>query len=356
MRQRGLKLHPLACGGMSKCQGARVQRLAWQDLETIFHEMLVFREGSALEDPIAPIGLITEQWVLYVLEVHAYLVRAAGFQLAVHQCDVTEPLHHGIMCHRMPAGAAIRVHRKYLTVAGTASDMARDGAGVLLQVAPYQRHIMPVDGMVEELCRHPGLRELILANDHDSGGVLVDAMHQERQPSRLFVGRDILEMVSQGIHQRAGVVAVGWMNHHAGLFVNDQDICIFIDDLHRNIFGDDLNLPGWMRKHHRDDIIGMNAVIRLDGLVIDEDVTSMGSLLYLVPGGILQPYHQELVNTQQTLALIGHNAVMFVKVLVFLQHLQAFKVFREVGRHRLFFEELGIRDDIAGKVRYPNNV
>jgi hypothetical protein len=55
--------------------------------------------------------------------------------------------------------------------------------------------------------------------------------------------------------------------------------------------------------------------------------------LYLIPGSILDADHQEFVDAQQSLALIGYKAVMFVKVLAFFQHFLAFIHFREVGRH-----------------------
>jgi hypothetical protein len=59
----------------------------------------------------------------------------------------------------------------------------------------------------------------------------------------------------------------------------------------------------------------------------------MGRLLDLIPRGIFNPAHQEFIDPEQSLALIGYNPVMLIKVLAFFQHLLVIIHFREVGRH-----------------------
>ena len=60
-------------------------------------------------------------------------------------------------------------------------------------------------------------------------------------------------------------------------------------------------------------IVCLDAVVGFDGYAIDEDVTFLGCLLYLVTGGILYEVHQEFIYPQGFLSLAGGKGVMLIE-------------------------------------------
>ena len=70
------------------------------------------------------------------------------------------------MGHGVFAVRTVLEDEHLLPVAGTAADVARDGPFVLVEIAPYQRHVAPPDGVVEELFGKPCVR-LFVFGDHE---------------------------------------------------------------------------------------------------------------------------------------------------------------------------------------------
>ena len=97
-------------------------------------------------------------------------------------------------------------------VALAAPDIAHNGAFVLVKIAPNQGIIAAVDGVVEELLGECGLRGFVLGDNHQAGGVLVDAVY-EIADAVFDVLLRLLEMIGQAVQQSAGEVAVGWVYH-----------------------------------------------------------------------------------------------------------------------------------------------
>ena len=63
-------------------------------------------------------------------------------------------------------------------------------------------------------------------------------------------------MVQQRIHQRAVRIAGGRVHHHALGLVHHQQRVVLINDIQRNILGDDLHRAG--RRHFHGDVLAGN--------------------------------------------------------------------------------------------------
>ena len=87
----------------------------------------------------------------YVFHVHAYLVRAACFQLALYQRYIVQAFYYLIMRYGGFAMVTIWVHLKLFTFAAVAAYVAHYGAFVLLYIAPYQCQVLAAACFIEEL-------------------------------------------------------------------------------------------------------------------------------------------------------------------------------------------------------------
>ena len=136
-----------------------MQGLAGHKRKTVADELLVFGEGGALEDAVSAVGLVVEEWVADVLQMHANLVRAAGFQLAFDEGYISESFHHAPVRDGMFAlVAALGEDGHHHAVFGVAPHVADNGAGILFHVAPDQRPVLAFQVVVEEGLRQPHLR------------------------------------------------------------------------------------------------------------------------------------------------------------------------------------------------------
>ena len=61
-------------------------------------------------------------------------------------------------------------------------------------------------------------------------------------------------MIGEGIDQCPRIVAVAGMDHHAGRFIDNNDVVVFVGDVKRNVFGNNLNLANWIGQDDRDAI------------------------------------------------------------------------------------------------------
>ena len=86
-----------------------------------------------------------------VIHVDADLVGAAGLEVALYEGGVAEPLQHAVVGD---GSLALRTVFEYLEphpVVGVAADVALNCAGVVRHIAPNQRPIGALDGVLEEL-------------------------------------------------------------------------------------------------------------------------------------------------------------------------------------------------------------
>ena len=152
--------------GVYEAQRLRMQRMAGHYGEAVFDELLVFREGRAFEDAVAAVAFVVEERMALPRHMDTDLVRAARFEPALDQRHVAVTLQHPPVGHGVLAVRAVLEDEHLLPVAGAAPYVARDGPFVLFEIAPYQRHVTPPDGVVEELFGKPRVR-LFVFGDHE---------------------------------------------------------------------------------------------------------------------------------------------------------------------------------------------
>ena len=83
---------------------------------------------------------------------------------------------------------------------------------------------------------------VVLGHHQQAGGVLVQAVDDAGAQLTADAGK-VMDMIQQGIDQRAVLVAGGGVYHHALGLVQHGDVCILIHDAQRQRLGTHLGLP-----------------------------------------------------------------------------------------------------------------
>ena len=100
------------------------------------------------------------------------------------------------------------------------------------------------------------------------------------------------------------------MHHHAGRFVNDHQARVLIDDVQRDVLGDNLALIAGTVHDHADHVAGMHAVVALDRAATHADALGLGRILHAVAAGALDALYQILIDAQQHLSWLHHIVVV----------------------------------------------
>ena len=82
---------------MHKAKRLCVQRLTRTQLETVLYELAVFVELCAAEYLVAAVYIVVEEYVAYMLHMHAYLVRASCLQVALYERHIAKTLEYTIV-------------------------------------------------------------------------------------------------------------------------------------------------------------------------------------------------------------------------------------------------------------------
>jgi len=89
--------------------------------------------------------------MLNILQMHSDLVRPAGFQFAVDQRYVSEPLDNGIVCYGMSPPACVRVNGKNFAITGATVYVSFNSPGIFFEITPNQSQVMPISRMMKKL-------------------------------------------------------------------------------------------------------------------------------------------------------------------------------------------------------------
>ena len=251
-----------------------------------------------------------------VLHVDADLVGASRFQTTFDEVDIAQPFEHPVMRHGVFAVLPVGEDGHFEPVAQAASDVSFDRSLFLFHVAPHQRVIDPVDRVVEKLSGQPGVGALVFGHDQNAGRVLVDAVDQSGSHVAALEKRQVLQMIGQGIDQRARIVAVAGMDDHAGRLVDDNQVVVFIQNVERNVFGDDFQFAERVGHDDLYPIRGLHLITRLDGRAVHQNVAGVGRRLYAVARNAFHPVGQELVDAQHGLSPVDGHAVMLEQLVL----------------------------------------
>ena len=122
--------------------------------------------------------------------------------------------------------------------------------------------------MVEKLPGQPGVGALVFGYDQNAGCILVDAVDQSGPHVAALEKRQVLQMIGQGVDQRPRIVAVAGMDDHAGGLVDDNQVVVFIQNVERNVFGNDFQFAERIGHDDLNPVRGLHLVTRLDGRAV----------------------------------------------------------------------------------------
>ena len=171
-------------------------------------------------------------------------------------------------------------------------------------------------GLVEKLHAQLGLGIGGLGHDEQSAGIFVYAVHQSHLRVVGVVCRQVAQVPGNGIDQRAVIVAAPWVHHHARRLVDHHQFIVFIHDVERDIFGVYAIVVVRTVEHQRDHIPRPHLVAALHRTVVHMHKARIRCTLNTVATGVLQFFHQKLVDAQRHQPLVGHKAQMLVQLLL----------------------------------------
>ena len=289
-----------------------MQSLPWTYCHAIIYESLV-RAAPLSPDNLTPsVSLVTEEWMPQVFHVRPNLVGTPCLQTAFHECDISKPLHHLVMCDSTLAYLAVgREHCHAQPVFRVSAYVSFYTSLVFHKVAPYQRKIAAVCRLVEELGTKTGFCLWGLGNDEKTAGVFVYAMYKSHFRIVRVIALHIPHMPCHSVYQCAMEISHTGMHHHAGRLVHDHHLVVLIDNIQRYVLWLYRRVVPWSIEHQRHCIAGLHLVIAFHGLTVNMDETGIGSFLYPVPAGMLQMLEQELIYTHGLLPLVGIYAEVF---------------------------------------------
>ena len=304
--------------GMDEAERLGVEGLAGQDLEAVVNELFVFGKGGSFEDFVAAVALVVEERVSGVLHVDTDLVGAAGLEAALDEGDVSEALDDLVVGDGSLARAAVGEDGHDEAVLGIAADVALDGAFVVGEVAPDEGAVTAVDAVFEEVGGQFHLGDLRLGHNHDAGGVLVDAVDEQGLDGLAVGGGLSAEVPEQGVDEGAVEVAEGGVDDHAGGLVDHDEVVVLIDDVDGDVLGEERERTRRVRQQDADDVVGVDAVVLLLGLAVDDDAAGARGLLHAVARRVGQQVREVPVHAYQLGAVVHDEAEMLVQLLAFL--------------------------------------
>ncbi|MPM73395.1 hypothetical protein SDC9_120375 [bioreactor metagenome] len=89
----------------------------------------------------------------------------------------------------------------------------------------------------------------------------------------------VLQVKCYRVNQCACVISVPGMHYHAGWFVDNHQVVVFINNIEGNILRENLQFPPRTIHHNSDDIQWFNLVARFYGDPVHQNTSGIGSLL-----------------------------------------------------------------------------
>ena len=218
---------------------------------------------------LSPIRRISQDRTPNRGQMHAQLMGPAGLRKELHVGrQFCKPFRHAVLRGRRLGPG--RARGEFFPVLGIPPDSDVDHSLALLRDTPDQGFVDPVYGMPLELVDQSRMSPILFGDDHDARGVLVQPVYHPRP----FLAADGgerpgpgFEMMQQGIDQGARPIPGSRMDHQAGLFIQNQQCVIFIEDFKGNGLG--LNVqrfrPG---DPEHDDVAGFDFVTGLGDLPV----------------------------------------------------------------------------------------
>ena len=298
---------------MHESEGTGVQRLTRTSLEAVLHKLAVGSRGGTLENLVATVALVVEERVSQVLHVHTDLVRTSRLENTLHESHIADAVQHLVVCHRMLAYGGVGKHSHLQAVVRVARYLAAHGTRLLLERAPYERVVVALGRLVEELYAQRRLGIGSLRHHEQSRRILVDAVHQSHPRIVGVVVGIVAQVPCDGVHQRTVIVAAARVHHHARRLVDHHQVVVLVDDIERDILRLNVRIHARAVHHQCHDVARLHTIVALHRLAVHMEASSLSGLLYAVARGMRQVVDEKLVHTHQLLTLVGHHAEVLVE-------------------------------------------
>ena len=238
-------------------------------------------------DGFSAVGDVADDGVADVGAVDAELVGAAGFGLEFEEGVAFEAFLDDVDGLGGFSGG-IGADGVAFAVLGVDAEGGVDEVGVEFEFAVDEGHIGFFDGAAFELAGEPPVGFVGFGDEDKAGGVAVEAVDDAGAPG---VGADgkggmgLFGVVEQGVDERPGPVAAGGVDDQAGLFVEGEELFVFVNDVEGDVFRERFG-----RDHFGEgDVHGVSGAEeggRLGGAAVDQDAAGFDKFLQHGTGGV----------------------------------------------------------------------
>ena len=284
-----------------------MQRLPRAKGKTILNKLLILGIDGALANLGAAVALVVKEGMARGGHVYANLVGASGFQAAFHHGNKAKTLQHPPVRYGPFPLVRVVVHAEPQAVVRVPAYGAGNGAFVFRNVAPHHGRIHPVDRMDKELVCQVELRRRVFRYYQQAAGIFVYPVYQHAHALVLHVRRQ-MQVVGEGVHQRAVVVPVSGMHHHAGGLVHHQHVVVFIDNVQGNVFRENLRAAALVRHHKLYNVARAHNVVGFYHFVVHQHVAQLDGLLHAVAGSVFLVGGNEFVYPERLLPFVYQKA------------------------------------------------
>ena len=222
---------------------------------------------------------IADERRAFVLHVNADLVGAPGVKVASNERSLGGSIcpEHGVVGDGSTAcGRGDDGH--FLAIPAIAPDVSEDGflhrRGNALGDAEVDFFVRAIGKLRREVL----VRLVMLGDDQTTGGVFIETMHNARAFHSADARQAALAMVKQGVDQCAIGISCGGMNHHAGFFIEHDEVIVFKKNLQRNLLRS-CDVRHRLGEIDRDDVTDFYGIARFRRLAIAEDVLFADEIL-----------------------------------------------------------------------------
>ncbi len=204
-----------------------------------------------------------------VVEVDADLVGAAGVEVAEDEggfgggvCGADFVIGDGCFA----AGRIYDGH--FLAVDGVAADVGEDGSGGWVGYAIGDGEVEFLHGGAFGELGGEGLVSGIgFCDDEAAGGVFVEAVDDAGSFDAADAGELAFAVVEECVDEGAVVVSGGGVDDHAVLFVEDEEVRVFVEDVEGDFLGG-CDVWDGFRDDDGDDVASFYGVARFGGFVV----------------------------------------------------------------------------------------
>lgn len=219
-------------GGVFEAQHAGVQGLAFE-CRRAGQRGIRYRRFAGFCRPTS-IDRVADDRMTEMRHVDANLMGAPRRQPAFDQRGRQTEAYFGPVAGER-VFAATGQHGHFDAVLPAAADIAFDLAGGRLRRSPNKGGIGAFDRPVGELSGQPLVRLCGFCRDHDAAGILVEPVDDTGPPDAADTLQAVATMEDQRVDQRTGQVSRRRMHHHAGRFVDHDQMVVFKNDVKRDV-------------------------------------------------------------------------------------------------------------------------